>query len=51
MTTRLGASARGLPAVRLPTRLADRLAGRVGKRTAGKPRTEAPSLVVATGND
>ena len=33
------------------TRLADRLAGRVGKRTAGKPRAEAPSLVVATGND
>ncbi|KQY20583.1 amino acid ABC transporter permease [Cellulomonas sp. Root485] len=33
------------------TRLADLLAGRVGKRTAGKPRAEAPSLVVATGND
>ncbi|WP_456786438.1 amino acid ABC transporter permease [Cellulomonas sp. P5_C5] len=33
------------------TRLADVLAGRVGKRTAGKPRAEAPSLVVATGND
>lgn len=33
------------------TRLADALAGRVGKRTAGKPRAEAPSLVVATGND
>ena len=33
------------------TRLADRLAGRVGKRTAGKPRAEAPSLVVATGKD
>ena len=33
------------------TRLADRLAGRVGKRTAAKPRAEAPSLVVATGKD
>ena len=33
------------------TRLADQLAGRVGKRTAGKLRTEAPSLVVATGKD
>jgi glutamate transport system permease protein len=33
------------------TRVADLLAGRVGKRTAGKPRAEAPSLVVATGND
>ena len=31
------------------TQLADLLAGRVGKRTAGKPRAEAPSLVVATG--
>ena len=33
------------------TRLAGVLAGRVGKRTAGKPRAEAPSLVVATGKD
>lgn len=33
------------------TRLASLLAGRVGKRTAGRPRAEAPSLVVATGKD
>ncbi|GEK20665.1 amino acid ABC transporter permease [Cellulomonas xylanilytica] len=33
------------------TKFADRLAGRVGRRTAGKPRAEPPSLVVATGND
>jgi glutamate transport system permease protein len=32
----------------LLTRLAGVLAGRVGRRTAGKPRAEAPSLVVAT---
>jgi len=33
------------------TRLASLLAGRVGTRTAGRPRAEAPSLVVATGKD
>jgi glutamate transport system permease protein len=33
------------------TRLASLLAGRVGNRTAGRPRAEAPSLVVATGKD
>jgi glutamate transport system permease protein len=33
------------------TKLADLLAGRVGRRTAGKPRAEAPSLVVATTDD
>jgi glutamate transport system permease protein len=33
------------------TKLADLLAGRVGRRTAGTPQAEAPSLIVATGND
>ncbi|WP_315098583.1 amino acid ABC transporter permease [uncultured Cellulomonas sp.] len=33
------------------TKIADRLAGRVGRRTAGKPRVEAPSLLVATAKD
>ncbi len=35
----------------LLTRLAEALAGRVGRRTAGKARAEAPSLVVTAGVD
>ncbi|CAM5793362.1 amino acid ABC transporter permease [Cellulomonas persica] len=35
----------------LLTRLAEALAGRVGRRTAGRARAEAPSLAVATAQD
>ncbi|MBO3103137.1 amino acid ABC transporter permease [Cellulomonas fengjieae] len=33
------------------TKLADLMAGRLGRRTAGRTRAEAPSLVVAVGKD
>jgi len=33
------------------TRMAEALAGRVGRRTAGKPQAEAPTLVTALGKD